>query len=70
MLTLRAMAVAAGVITVPLLFTIWTAIDLPTQSFGSAVLNGPYDPALAISQGICMFSAILNSIFAKNVGQF
>jgi hypothetical protein len=58
------------VITVPLLFTVWTAIDLPAQGFGTTMLNGPHDPALAISQGICMFLAILNSIFAKNVSQF
>jgi hypothetical protein len=64
------MAVAAGVITVPLLFTVWTAIDLPAQGFGTTMLNRPDNPALVISQGICMFSAILNSIFTENISQF
>jgi hypothetical protein len=47
LLALGAVAVLAGMITVPGLLTIWTVVNLTTKRLGAALLNIMHGPAMA-----------------------
>jgi hypothetical protein len=70
MLAFGTMAVAAGMVTVLHLLTIRTAIDLPAQGFGAALLNGPhgFDVAGGYPAGVLL--AIGWAKAAEDVRQF
>ena len=69
-LAFGAMAVAAGVITVLQLLTLWTAIDLSTQDRSAAVFNRPHGLEMVARHAAGILLAIGRSITAENIRQF
>jgi hypothetical protein len=70
MLTLGTMPVAAGVITVLKLLTIWTAIDLSAQTLGAAMFDRPHRLTMRGQEFVSIFGSIGGAIFSKEIGQF
>jgi len=66
----RAMAIAAGVITVARFFASCTAIDLTTQGCGAAALNRVHGLAVRGQQLGGILLAIGRTIAAKDICQF
>jgi hypothetical protein len=64
------MAVAAGMVAVLHLLTIWAMIDLSTQSFRPALFNGPHGLEMAGGHAAGILLAIDRTVAAKDVRQF
>jgi hypothetical protein len=64
------MPVAAGVIPVLKLLTVWTAIDLSTQALGAAMLNRPHCLTMRGQELVSIFFSVGGAILSKEVSQF
>ena len=64
------MAVAARMVTVLDLLTVWAAIDLSAQSFRAALFNRPHGFEVRGGHAAGVLLAIGRAIAAENVRQF
>ena len=69
-LALGAMAIAAGMITVAGFATGGARVNLSSQRFGAAALDGVHGLAMAGQEFGCMFLSIGRSVLAEDVSQF
>jgi hypothetical protein len=63
--TLRTVSVLTGVILIGGLLTILTDIDLPAESFGTAVLNIPHGLEVRRGHTLSELSSVLRAIEAE-----
>lgn len=69
-LTFRTVTVAAGVIAVLGLVALRAGVDLSTQSWCAALLDGAHNSPVAGDQAISVFLAVGRTVLAEDVGQF
>jgi hypothetical protein len=69
-LTLRAMAIATGVIRNTLMVTAVTGFDVPTQGSRATTLNGAHDPPLSAGERCGVGLPISCARGTKNIGHF
>ena len=69
-LALGAMTVAAGVVAVLGLVALRAGVDLPTQSWCAALLDGAHGPSVAGEKTIGVFLAVGRAVLAEDVCQF
>ena len=69
-LAFRAVAVAAGVVAILGLIALRAGVDLPTQSWCAALLDGAHGPPVAGEQAAGVLLAIGGTVLAENVSQF
>jgi len=69
MLTFGAMSVAAGVITVLKLLTVWTAIHLSAETLGATMLNRPHRQAMRGQEFVCIFFSVVSAISSQELSQ-
>jgi hypothetical protein len=70
MLTFGTMAVAAGVITVLKLPTVFTTEYLSAQTLGTTMLDRPHGLTMRGQEFICIFFSVVSAIRSKEVSQF
>jgi len=70
MLAFGTMPVAAGMVTVTGFATGSTTIDLSSQNFGTATLDGTHGLTVGRQQLVGMFLAVSGAVASKDLRQF